>query len=180
MMEDRMKIDLLDARLGEFAADYHLDDAFFAEIDGLIDRGEVDCHVECVQSGGSVTKFRVHCEGHVIVPCDRCLSDLRLPVVADEDLLVRLGEEDDDDGEVITVGSDDPVLDLSLPLYELTVLSMPLRRVHADGECDGDVLEHLSEHEGAVAADDESESGSDASVDERWAKLRDILNKDNN
>ena len=73
----------------------------------------------------------VSCEicGSVTVACDRCLEDLVLPVETsfEESYTPELGE-----------------LDLSQDVYDYVCISLPLRRVHPDGECNGETTKYLS------------------------------------
>lgn len=158
---DLFSIDLLDARLTESAFDYDLDDGFFQKIEGLIDRGHVRVHVEVKQQSKAAWNLTVHSEGNVIVPCDRCLADLELRINTTDMLRVQLGEDYDDDGEVITVPANDGRLDLSIPIYELIVLSMPLSRVHEPGNCDPDMMRLISEHQSARSGEDMEDEQSD-------------------
>lgn len=154
-------IDLLDARIAERTFDYDLDDAFFAEIGGVIDRGQIRTHVDVSAKGREMWEFRIHSEGAVVVPCDRCLADLELRIDTTDTLHVRLGDTFDDDGEVITVPQQDGRLDLALPIYELIALSMPLKRVHEPGNCDPAMMARISEHLSARSGEDEETDGSE-------------------
>ena len=73
----------------------------------------------------------VSCEicGSVTVACDRCLEDLVLPVETsfEESYTPELGE-----------------LDLSQDIYDYVCISLPLRRVHPDGECNCETTKYLS------------------------------------
>jgi len=158
---DPFSIDLLDARLTESAFDYDLDETFFRKIEGLINRGHVRVHVEVKQQSKEAWSFAVHSEGIVIVPCDRCLADLELRIDTTDTLRVQLGEDYDDDGEVITVPSDEGVLDLSIPIYELIVLSMPLSRVHEPGNCDPDMMRLLGAYQSARSGEGMEDEQSD-------------------
>lgn len=68
-------------------------------------------------------------EGSVTVACDRCLEDLQLPVETSFE-------------ETFTPDSDE--LDLSQDVYDYVCISLPLRRVHPDGECNGETTKYLS------------------------------------
>lgn len=158
---DLFSIDLLDARLTDSAFDYDLDDSFFQKVEGLIDRGYVCVHVEVKQQSKVAWNFTVHSEGIVIVPCDRCLADLELRIDTTDMLRVQLGEDYDDDGEVITVPAEEGRLDLSIPIYELIVLSMPLSRVHEPGNCDPDMMRLIREHQSARSGEGVEDEQSD-------------------
>ena len=58
-------------------------------------------------------------------------------------------------------------------IYEFISLEVPMRHVHPEGECHGEV-EELLEQYGAEEPGEEQE----APIDERWSELKKIL--DNN
>lgn len=146
---DLFLIDLLDARLAEKTLNYDLGDTFFQQIGGLVDRGSVSVRVQAEQRRGGMWFFTVRSEGFLIVPCHRCLGDLKLRIDSTDTLQVRIGDNYDDDGEVITVPASEGRFDLSLPLYELIVLSLPMQWVHEPGECDPAMMRQINAHQAA-------------------------------
>ena len=71
----------------------------------------------------------------------------------------ELGDEANDDGEVVTVAANSGELDLAWYLYEAAALAIPIRHVHPDGACDEGVIRHLSGKD------------RDGATDPRWAAL---------
>lgn len=179
---DTYKIDLLDRNLKGKTFEWDVDDEFFGEIDGLVKRGSVHVVAECV-SAGSIFKFMIHSVGSVIVPCDRCLADLKLRIDTEDELSVKLGEDYDDDGDCVVVPEAEGRVDLAQFIYEFIVLSMPITCQHEPGQCDDAMMQTLSEHQAARSSqeDDEDdddnpssangEENNDRPVDERWAAL---------
>jgi len=151
---DLFLIDLRDVRLAEQTLTYTLDDTFFQQIEGLVERGSVSVCVQAKQQRSGMWIFAVRSEGFVVVPCNRCLGDLKLRIDSTDTLQVRLGEKYDDDGEVITVPANEGRLDLSIPLYELIVLGLPMQWVHEPGECDPAMMRYISEHQAARSGTD--------------------------
>ena len=86
----------------------------------------------------------VEIAGEVVVPCDRCLEDCRLPVGFEGRLVVRFCDEPAEyDGDVLWLHPSDDEVDLTQYLYESVVLSLPYRRVHPEGECDAEMLKRF-------------------------------------
>ena len=76
-------------------------------------------------------RIEVNCslEGSVTVPCDRCLDDLVLEFSAGfEETYIPEGTE----------------LDLGQDVYDFVIISLPIVRVHPDGECNEDTIKYLS------------------------------------
>ena len=67
--------------------------------------------------------------GSVTVACDRCLEDLVIPVETSLE-------------ESYTPESDE--LDLRQDVYDYVCISLPLQRVHPEGECNQETTKYLS------------------------------------
>jgi len=184
---DTYKIDLLSSGLGGKTFEFEIGNDFFAEIGGLIQRGNIHTTVVCL-SAGSVYKFRIHSIGTVIVPCDRCLSDLELRIETADDLNVKLGSEYADDGDCAIVPESEGYLDLAQFIYEFIALSMPMTCCHEPGKCDDAMMHELSRHQSTRSGYEDAEredsadqcdapdvskgEDSDEPVDSRWAALK--------
>ena len=175
-------IDLLDARLAGRQFDFVMNDAVFQQIDGLVTKGEVHAQVTCTKATSQEFIFSIHSEGVVCVPCDRCLSDLDLRIETTDQLTVRLGDTYEDDGDVLTVPSNEAQFDISLPIYEFIVLSMPIKRTHGPGKCDSAMMQEFSKHQAARSSregeededsTDDTFAPADSQVhDSRWDALK--------
>lgn len=142
---------------------------FFSAVHGLeIEDGHVDValRVERKPEGYDLDfKF----DGTVKVECIRCLELMDWPIHAHCSLKARLGDEDNDDGEVLTVAAYPGVADLSWQMYSLLALEIPIRHVHPDGKCAPEVMARL-----------ECGSSTDGLADSRWAALQQLKTKTNN
>lgn len=153
---------------------YALDDSFFESLTSSeIQKGTLDCQLT-IRKAGAFYELDFHIDGVVIVACDRCLDDMEQPVSADGSLTVTLGEEASDDDDLITVDEESGSLDVSWYIYEFVTLSLPIKHVHAPGECNAAMLRYIN------AYDDSSETSADDAdkpVDPRWSKLSELLDK---
>ena len=146
---------------------------FFESFDNteIID-AELDASVVIEKSGRYVG---VDCEvvGDVTVECDRCLDELELPVDVEIRLSVKYGTEEASDEvqegerEVIFVPEDGAELDMSQIIYDYVCLSLPMQRVHEDGECNPEVLKRLGMSEGG--------NGDDEVIDSPFAALKNLF-----
>ena len=162
-----LKIDLAGLKEGETAFEYDLGDAYFEAVEAPeVRRGRVHVNVSVSRSGG-MFRLGVHTEGTVCVPCDICLDDMEQAVSADNTLTARIGEEYSEDDDLVTVGKDDPVLDLSWFVYEFIALSIPIKHVHAPGKCNPAMIKALEEHSAARSGEGDAEEP----VDSRWSEL---------
>ncbi|MEG1760040.1 MAG: DUF177 domain-containing protein [Alistipes sp.] len=82
--------------------------------------------------------------GDVVVECDRCLEDCRVPVNYEGVLTVKFSNEICDyDGQIMWLSPAESQVDLAQYIYESIVLSLPYQRVHPEGECNAEMLEHF-------------------------------------
>ena len=74
---------------GTHTVEYTLDDVFFQKIDSPeVQRGNVKAVVN-VRKRGDVFELAFRLDGFILVPCDRCLDDMELPITHRENLLVN-------------------------------------------------------------------------------------------
>lgn len=126
--------------------DFELGQRYWTEIAGDEIRGGHVCVVLQVKPMRGVYELFFSFVGEVEVECDRCLSPLFMPIDLKQEMTLELGDEtDDSDERVIFLDRLKPVYDLSWLMYELIALSLPLKRVHADGECDPEMTKYLCE-----------------------------------
>ena len=59
-----------------------------------------------------------------------------LHIRTDDLLNVKLGAEYADEGETIIVAENDGMIDVSQFIYEFIALSLPMKLVHEEGQCD--------------------------------------------
>lgn len=135
--DPHIQIDLAAMAKSGSTAGFSLDDAFFGALDQEeLTGGQIVVEAGVRQKYGEVYEVRCHIEGEVRTPCDRCLEDVTYPVSIDETLKVYPeGEAPADDDMARECAGRTPVLDLAWDIYEAIVLSLPMQRVHQDGDC---------------------------------------------
>ena len=87
---------------------------------------EVTAYVVC---HGLTAEVECEIAGSVTVACDRCLEDLVIPVET------SFGESYTPEGGE---------LDLSQDVYDYVCISLPLQRMHPEGECNQETTKYLS------------------------------------
>ncbi len=150
---------------------FTVDKSLFEEFENSeIKDGACDVVVELDRAETQLT-LGISISGYVVVACDRCLEDCRIPIDFAGELLVKFSEEAHEyDGEVIWLLPGEDRVDLTQYIYESIVLALPYQRVHPEGACNPEMLERfriVSEREFAAieqAAAHEHNEG-------EWAKL---------
>lgn len=168
------KLPLKSLTFGTQVINYHLDGAFFNEIEhSEVTSGSVDVALTVTRDKEESMELAFVCKGVITVPCDRCLAPMELAVDTAYDLHVTLGDELDDSNDgVLVVPEHWHELDVAPLMRDTVLLSIPLTHSHEDiAQCDATVVAHLS----GVIDDDEAA----ADVDPRWAALGKLKKKEN-
>lgn len=156
---DSYKVDLK-GMLGD-AVSHHwlLKDNFFSAVDGPeISQGQLTVELR-VKRTLEAFELTFEIDGIVKVECDRCLELMDQEIHTIQTITVKLGDEFDDDGEIIVIPESEGIIDLAWYIYEMVALEIPLRHVHQVGQCNQEVMDRL-------------EGGREESqVDPRWAAL---------
>ena len=103
---------------------WHVDGTLFQEFENSEVLGaDVQAEVD-VLNDGSCVQVQGTLKGTVVVACDLCLENLTLTVD--------------------TSFEDEDVFDLTQDLYDFICTSLPMRRVHPEGECKAETVKYLS------------------------------------
>ncbi len=176
-------IDLKQLAAGTHLFEYKLDDNYFKKIDSPeVQRGNLTAKVKIttVQDFFTVL-FEVN--RIIVVPCDRCLDDMELSITAKDTLQVKFGADYGEEGDVMLVPENDGTLNVSWFLYEMIVLAIPIKHVHAPGMCNKAMAAKLKKHmapmtldENDIDFDDNGNNEVERTIDPRWNGLLDVLN----
>lgn len=124
---------------------FDVDDGFFEMFEkSIIQRGSVKVDLNFDRrSDLGVAEF--HCEGSVVVNCDRCLLDFDYTIDTEFTLLIKEGEVDPNEDEVIFVDEFTSTINVAQFIYEWISISLPMVRMHEDiADCDPDVIKKLN------------------------------------
>ena len=172
---DTLQIDLRRLEEGDSHFQFDLSDDYFKAIDAPeVEHGEV--HVDlCVKRRGDMFELDFHCVGVVHVPCDLCLDDMEQPIDARGQMVAQLGAgADDTNDELLTIDENEGILDVSWMIYEFVALDIPIKHVHAEGQCNPAMTKMLSELDATRNGGTQDEG----SVDPRWEKLKNLKIKE--
>jgi uncharacterized metal-binding protein YceD (DUF177 family) len=75
-----------------------------------------------------------------------------------------------EDDSIIVIHPDSYQIDVSHPIYEFLTLALPLRTVHAEGQCNQEMLDTLNKY--LSSPTDESEKNDQ--IDPRWSVLKNL------
>ena len=152
---------------------------FFDLAEGTeVKQGKVNVTIKVLRAS-SAYELNFHTKGVVIVECDRCLSEMEMPIEADNKLVVTLGETYSEmSDEHITVSEEEGTINVAWFMYEFIVLALPLKRVHKAGDCDEEMAAKLREYSVEQADGNAETVSANGKIDARWETLR-KLKEDN-
>jgi len=129
-----------------------------------------------VEKSGRFAGVEMDVEGTVVVECDRCLGDLELPVSVHPSFSIKFGEAQEESSstaegerEILMLPESDADLDLTQVIYDYVCTSLPLTRVHPEGECDPATVKYLH------TEDDGEEEESAQQGESPFAALKNLL-----
>ncbi|BDB54081.1 DNA-binding protein [Flavobacterium ammoniigenes] len=163
-------------KLGKHHFEYQIDNTFF----DLFEYDEFqnsDIKVSVVlEKKSNMLEISFKQEGKVNVPCDVTGEDFDLPIKSKMKLIVRFGEEfNNDNEELLILPFGEFEVDIAQYIYEMIVLSVPLRRVHPgvkDGTLKSEALKKLNE---LAVKETKIENKKEENIDPRWDKLKQLL-----
>lgn len=174
------KIPLKSLAAGKHKFNYLLDNKFFELIDdGTADvkRGKVNVDVD-IKASDSIFEFEFKINGTVYAPCDRCLDDITMPVDIENKLIVKFGADySEENDEIVIIPEEDGEINIAWFLYEFIILSLPMKKVHAPGQCNKAMSSKLNKHKVSSENDndmDDLDDMEDSSSDSRWDALKDL------
>jgi len=158
--------------LGVHSFKFDIKDDFFADMDySEVKQADVTVDLEVLREELMMT-LNFHLEGKALVPCDRCADEFFIPIQSEQVFYIKFGAEGvEESDDVVVVPAEEHAYDIRSLIYEYIILSIPIHRVHPEGECNPQVLAMLSH--------DEEPTDEETATDPRWAALKDVKLEDN-
>ncbi len=183
---DPYKVDLKSMKTDIQEYEYQLDNQFFVNIGGEdVQKGKIKVRLS-VKKTVAMFELTFNIEGSVIIPCDRCLDDMELPISTNNRLVVKFGKDySEESDEIVVIPESEGILNVAWFLYEFIVLTIPIKHVHAPGKCNKQMTSKLKKHSAKTEEDDDSfdmdggddiiitdDDGSEEASDPRWDALK--------
>lgn len=164
--------------------DFDLNNEYFAKIDSPeVRKGQLTAKL-AVQKKNNLYELRFAIEGHVRIPCDRCLDEMEQPIRYTDTIQVKFGPTYAEENETVVVPESEGSINIAWFIYEFIVLNIPMKHVHAPGECNKTVVNKLKKHlirqkndadeTEFLEFEDDDESTDDKQIDPRWENLQNI------
>lgn len=143
--ENLLNINLAHAAEAAKRLSIELSDRFFADLgQEEISGGDIHVDIMVKASADNIYNVDIHINGYVTVACDRCLDPLNIDVKTSDTIKVKDGEPTDSDAvDMLYTEGATPNIDLSWQIYEIVETSLPMQRVHKEGECNSEVTSYI-------------------------------------
>ena len=169
-------IPFVELKLGKHHFEYQISNAFF-EIFDYNEYQDSNIKVNVVlEKKSTLLELSFKHKGVVNVPCDLTSEDFDLPIKGQMKLIVSFGEEfNNENEELLILPHGEFEMDIAQYIYEMIVLSVPLRRVHPgvkDGSLKTEALTKLNE---LTVKEEKEEIKEKENIDPRWDKLKQLL-----
>lgn len=139
-------IPFIGLKIGSHTFEFEVSDTFFEGFEySIVHSGNV--HVDLVlEKKETMMIGNFSCKGEVSTTCDRCNDPLNVPVEGSFQLIFKLGSEESDDETLIVLPPESFELDIAPHIYELITVSLPIRMIHEEGECNEEMVEALNQY----------------------------------
>ena len=163
-------------KLAKHQFEYQINNAFF-EVFDYNEYQDSNIKVNVVlKKTSTLLELNLKHKGTVNVPCDLTNEDFDLLIKGKMKLIVRFGEEfNNDNEELLILPHGEFEIDIAQYIYEMIVLSVPLKRIHPgikDGSLQTEALTKLNELKVKEIKKEQKEK---ENIDPRWDKLKQLL-----
>lgn len=170
-------------KLGKHQFEYQINNSFFEIFDfSEFEKSNIKVNV-VLEKKANLLELDFKHKGIVQVPCDLTGEEFDLPIKGKIKLIVRFGETfNNDNEELLILPFGEFELDIAQYIYEMIVLSIPLKRVHPgvkDGTLQSEALEKLktmtAKKEVKEKNKENKQQQNQENIDPRWDKLKQLL-----
>lgn len=163
-------------KTGEHLFEYHIDNTFFKDFD-FDEFNSADVTISLAfNKKPTLMELDFISKGSVNINCDLTNEPFDQPVNDQFKLIVKFGEEfNNDNEEILIIPHGEYELNVAQYIYELVVLSLPYKRVHPgieDGTLKSEILDKLEELSPSQSTELDQDQNNDNPT---WEKLKKLL-----
>ncbi|BAO75487.1 YceD family protein [Winogradskyella sp. PG-2] len=162
-------------KVGEHHFDYQIDNTFFQNFE-YEEFNAVDVKIALkFEKKTTFMELYFSASGVVNVNCDITNEPYNQTINDQFKLVVKFGNEyNDENDEILIIPHGEYEINVSQYIYELIVLSVPIKRIHPgieDGTLQSDILSKLEE----LSPNKDNKTKSAEDIDPRWNNLKKLL-----
>ena len=165
---------------GEHLFDYQVDNKFLKHFEtALVQEANIEVHLSMLKFMDSL-ELNFQINGSVLVPCDVCIEEFDLEIEGHERIAVKIVNEippKNDEYNIIYLEESSSSVNIAEMLYELIMLSIPMKKVHPVDEngqatCEASILQYLEESEDKIAKETTENKNNISPVWDELKKLK--------
>lgn len=153
-------------KIGQHQYNFELSDTFFDSIEGsIVKKGDIEVSLVLdKRETMMVANFLI--KGSVIKPCNRCNDDVSVSIKSENQIIYKFGGVNNEDENLIVLDPSQYQLILGPVFYELIVVSLPLRSIHKEDQCNEQMLALIAKYSTLNGVNKNTEA------DPRWDALK--------
>lgn len=161
--------------------EFEVTDTFFKSIENSeVQRANLNV-IATLTKQNNLLNLDFDISGTVGIECDRCLKDFDLPVEAKESLVVKHGNPEDSNDEILVIAEGEGEFDVAHYIYEYISLAVPARKVPCEideeaFECDYETLDKLNK----ISSDSDDEKKDEEPINPLWEQLNKLKKNNKN
>lgn len=168
-------IQFVGLKLGKHHFDYQIGKTFFDHFE-YDDFNDVNIKVDLIfEKKTTLLELHFKIEGTTNINCDTSNEPYEQEIEGEFHLVVKFGDEyNDENDDILVLPHGEYEINVAQNIYELIILSMPIKRIHPgieDGTLQSEVLKKLEEL--SPKGLEEKEQAED--IDPRWNTLKKLL-----
>ena len=168
--QNDFNIEFAGLKLGHHNFDFDISETFFNDYDYCdFSHAEINIDVALTKKT-TIMELNIVARGNVRIKCDLTNEPYDQPIDNNIDLVVKFGNEfNNENDEILIIPHGEHKVNLAQYIYELTVLSVPAKRIHPgviDGSLKSEILNIL---------EDLKPKENKKTADPRWEKLKKII-----
>lgn len=153
---------------GTHEYEFNVTDKFFERIvESEIQQANITVLVSFVKQN-SLMQMQFKLKGSVATACDRCLKDIDFPIETEGNLVIKYGNPEESNDEILVIPEGASEINISHYIYEYITLAVPARKVPCELDpsytCDEETINKLNEHS----------TQEDEELNPLWDKLKNI------
>jgi uncharacterized protein len=164
--------------VGVHEFEFNVTDKFFKNIENSeVQRANLDVSAILTKQN-HLLQLEFVINGTVGIECDRCLKDFDYPIESAEKLVVKFGDPEESNDEILVIKEGETEFDIAHYIYEYIILAIPVRKVPCEVDeeqfiCDEETLEKLK----SISSDSEKE---DEPINPIWEQLNKLKKNNKN
>ena len=165
---------------GEHLFEYQVDNKFLKHFEtALVQEANIAVQLSMLKFMNSLElNFKIN--GSVLVPCDVCIEEFDLEIVGQERIAMKIVNEippNNDEYNIIYLEESSSSVNIAEMLYELIMLSIPMKKVHpldenSQATCDASILQYLENSGEAIKRDKRETENNISPVWDELKKLK--------